>query len=79
MTDAAAILRECTSVLVIDWSSRDVPEALVRTGMSVFVKGGPGPKAATSPRWLAFPMSTACTSRTRWACPSEPAHHCAPP
>jgi hypothetical protein len=43
MTDAATILGECASVLVIDWPSRDVPEALVRAGMSVIVKGGPGP------------------------------------
>jgi predicted CoA-binding protein len=31
-------------VLLVDWPSQDVPESLVRAGLSVFVKGGPGPR-----------------------------------
>lgn len=37
------LLRACSSVLVIDWPSDDVPETLARGGRSVHVKGGPGP------------------------------------
>ena len=40
---AADLLRSCRSVLVIDWPSADVPETLVRGGLSVHDKGGPGP------------------------------------
>ena len=40
---AARILASTTSVLVIDWPSRDVPASLVFGGFRVFVKGGPGP------------------------------------
>ena len=40
---AARVLAETRSVLVIDWPSRDVPEALAFAGYVVFVKGGPGP------------------------------------
>ena len=43
MGAAADLLRTCRSVLVIDWPSDDVPETLVRGGLSVHVKGGPGP------------------------------------
>ncbi len=43
MTGAAKILQDSASVLVIDWPSREVPEALVMAGLTVFVKGGPGP------------------------------------
>lgn len=43
MTGAAEILRDSASVVVIDWPSREVPEALVMAGLTVFVKGGPGP------------------------------------
>jgi hypothetical protein len=39
----ARLLREARSVLVIDWPSRDVPEALVRAGLEVIARGGPGP------------------------------------
>jgi CoA binding domain len=40
---AARVLAETTSVLVIDWPSRDVPASLALAGYTVFVKGGPGP------------------------------------
>lgn len=40
---AARVLAETTSVLVIDWPSRDVPASLAFAGYVVFVKGGPGP------------------------------------
>jgi predicted CoA-binding protein len=43
MTDAARILQNAAAVLVVDWPSREVPEALVRAGRTVIVKGGPGP------------------------------------
>ena len=32
------------AVLVVDWPSRDVPDALVRGGFAVVVHGGPGPE-----------------------------------
>jgi hypothetical protein len=40
---AEDLLRAGTSVLLIDWPSEDVPDTLVRGGLSVHVKGGPGP------------------------------------
>jgi predicted CoA-binding protein len=43
MTDAAKLLQECSTVVVVDWPSREVPEALVDAGLTVIVKGGPGP------------------------------------
>lgn len=43
MTDAARLLRESATVVVVDWPSREVPEALVNAGLTVIVKGGPGP------------------------------------
>jgi predicted CoA-binding protein len=42
--DTSQILRAVRSVLVIDWPSKDVPESLVRAGLRVVVKGGPGPE-----------------------------------
>ena len=41
--DARTIFKNVSSVLVIDWPSRDVPEALVRAGLNVTVRSGPGP------------------------------------
>lgn len=38
------VLSAVDTVLVIDWPSRDVPEALVRAGFNVVVHGGPGPE-----------------------------------
>ncbi|MHB8508074.1 MAG: CoA-binding protein [Candidatus Dormibacteria bacterium] len=43
---AHAILREATSVLVIDWPSRDVPDTLAGAGFEVYVAGGPGSYSA---------------------------------
>ncbi|MGH9222626.1 MAG: CoA-binding protein [Acidimicrobiales bacterium] len=40
---AEEILRAATSVLVIDWPSRDVPDTLARAGYQVVVHGGPAP------------------------------------
>ncbi len=40
---AARILTGVSSVLVIDWPSRDVPATLAFAGYTVYVKGGPGP------------------------------------
>lgn len=40
---AARILAGMSSVLVIDWPSRDVPASLAFAGFTVFAKGGPGP------------------------------------
>jgi len=39
---AETILRTCRCVLLIDWPSEEVPNALVRAGLDVHVKGGPG-------------------------------------
>ena len=40
---AEEILRAAKSVLVVDWPSRDVPDALVRAGYDVVVTGGTAP------------------------------------
>jgi hypothetical protein len=40
---ASRILAQARSVLVIDWPSRDVPATLAGAGLTVTVKGGPGP------------------------------------
>ena len=42
--DAKEILKAVETVLVIDWPSQDVPDALTRAGFTVVVKGGPGPE-----------------------------------
>jgi predicted CoA-binding protein len=38
------VLRQSQAVLVVDYPTRDVPEALARGGFSVTVHGGPGPE-----------------------------------
>ena len=43
MTEAGQILRETSSILLVDWPSKDVPETLARAGYTVLVKGGPQP------------------------------------
>jgi predicted CoA-binding protein len=45
---AVDVLRRARSVLLVDWPSQDVPESLVRAGLSVYVKGGPGPREFAS-------------------------------
>ncbi len=40
----AELLQDVKTVLVIDWPSKDVPEALARAGFRVVVHGGPGPE-----------------------------------
>ena len=42
-SEAERILQDAGSILVVDWPSREVPEALARAGYSVVVKGGPDP------------------------------------
>jgi predicted CoA-binding protein len=42
--EAARLLAGARSILVIDWPSRDVPAALTAAGLTVIVKGGPGPR-----------------------------------
>ena len=37
------LLREATSVYVIDWPSRDIPDTLARAGILTTVHGGPRP------------------------------------
>ncbi len=44
MSDATQTLQPTSSVLIIDWPSRDVPDSLARAGYTVTVKGGPGPE-----------------------------------
>jgi predicted CoA-binding protein len=39
-----AMLQAVQTILVIDWPSKEVPETLVRAGLQVIVKGGPGPE-----------------------------------
>jgi predicted CoA-binding protein len=43
VTEGEQILRASRTVLVVDWPSRDVPDALARAGLEVVVRGGPGP------------------------------------
>src|ERR1700736_2320613 len=43
MTTAEDILRATSSVLLVDWPTRDVPDTLARAGYDVTVKGGPAP------------------------------------
>jgi hypothetical protein len=43
VSDAAEILATAERVLVVDWPSRDVPDALFAAGYDVYVLGGPGP------------------------------------
>lgn len=43
MSPAEEVLAATTSVLLIDWPTRDVPDTLARAGWSVVVKGGPEP------------------------------------
>lgn len=42
--NAKEILKNVETVLVIDWPSQDVPDALTLAGFKVVVKGGPGPE-----------------------------------
>ena len=44
MTDPLALLASASSILVVDWPTRDVPDALARAGLEVVVHGGPGPE-----------------------------------
>ena len=48
MPEPWEILARSGTVVVIDWPSRDVPEALARAGLTVAVKGGPGPADFTA-------------------------------
>jgi len=41
--DWKELLRDVTTVLVIDWPSRDAPETLARAGFEVVVRSGAGP------------------------------------
>ena len=43
MSEAEEILRGARTVLLVDWPSPDVPEALRAAGYEVVVKNGPGP------------------------------------
>lgn len=45
------LLRTAETILVIDWPSRDVPEALVLAGSRVVVRGGPGPEDYSAYEW----------------------------
>lgn len=49
MTDPAAVLAGATTILLVDWPTRDVPDALARAGLEVVVHGGPGPED-----WFAY-------------------------
>jgi len=50
MSAAEDILAAAKTILVIDWPSRDVPDALARASFDVIVKGGPGPADYTPAR-----------------------------
>jgi hypothetical protein len=42
--DHNEILKSAHTILVIDWPSKEAPDALARAGFYVAVKGGPGPE-----------------------------------
>ncbi|MDX6567053.1 MAG: hypothetical protein QOE10_2715 [Gaiellales bacterium] len=42
MTDAEQLLESANSVLIVDWPSRDVPDALARAGYGVVDSQAPG-------------------------------------
>ena len=48
MTDAGSILAGARTLLVVDWPTRDVPDALALAGYEVVVHGGPGPEDYTA-------------------------------
>lgn len=41
MADGAALLRAATTILLVDWPSRDVPDSLARSGFTVVSNDGP--------------------------------------
>jgi predicted CoA-binding protein len=48
MSAAERTLRSARQVLLVDWPSREVPQALAEAGYAVVVKGGPEADAFTS-------------------------------
>lgn len=48
VTSVDDVLATTTSVVIVDWPSKDVPETLARAGWAVFVKGGPQPDNYTA-------------------------------
>jgi predicted CoA-binding protein len=44
-------LKNVRTVLVIDWPSKEVPEALVLAGFQVYAQGGPGPTDYSVYEW----------------------------
>jgi predicted CoA-binding protein len=48
MSEAERILRSARHVLLVDWPSKEVPQALAEAGYAVVVKGGPAPDAFSS-------------------------------
>jgi predicted CoA-binding protein len=48
VVEADEVLRDATTVLVVDWPSRDVPVTLAAAGYTVVVNGGPGPEDYTA-------------------------------
>ena len=42
MADVAGLLRQAKTIYLIDWPSRDVPDALARNGFTVVSSDGPG-------------------------------------
>lgn len=45
------LLENADTIVVINWPSKDVPEALALAGFHVYVDGGPGPEAYPVTRW----------------------------
>jgi predicted CoA-binding protein len=41
--DGSDVLHAAQTIVLIDFPSRDVPDALARAGLSVIAQGGPGP------------------------------------
>jgi hypothetical protein len=48
VSDHRAVLTAAGTFLVVDWPTRDVPDALALAGYEVVVHGGPGPEDYTA-------------------------------
>jgi hypothetical protein len=42
VTESEQVLASSSSILLVDWPSRDVPDTLARAGLAVAARGGPG-------------------------------------
>ena len=67
MTAVDEILESASCILIVDWPSRDVPDALVGAGFAVLVKGGPEPD-----NYAALELRDGSVARQAIGRPNEP-------